>query len=227
MSETISENETAPFAGVANAFSPHEALAERLIAHATDSDDGSHDIAHILRVFRNAMRIHGAEGGDGAVLAAAVLLHDCVSVEKNSPLRAQASRLAAEKASTILMRLGWDEEKVEAVAHAILTHSFSANIAPETIEAKILQDADRLDAIGMVGAARCFYIAGRMGSGLYDLADPLAENRALDDKRFAIDHFPAKLFKLADGFQTAAGRALAGERHARLKTVLDLFLDEI
>lgn len=211
----------------ADAFSPYEQLAETLIPHATQGDDGSHDLAHIHRVFRNAMRIHGQEGGNGTVLAASVLLHDCVAVEKNSPLRAQASRLAAEKASGLLRDLRWGETDIEAVAHAILTHSFSANIAPETLEAKILQDADRLDAIGMVGAARCFYIAGRMGSALYDPEDPLAENRPLDDRRFAIDHFENKLFKLADGFQTQAGRHLAKERHERLQQVLTLFLDEI
>ncbi|MBW6420625.1 HD domain-containing protein [Rhizobium sp. XQZ8] len=209
------------------AFAPHEKLAESLISFATEGDDGSHDIAHILRVFKNAMRIHAVEGGNGRVLAAAVLLHDCVAVEKNSPLRNQASRLAAEKASGILARLDWEKADIEAVAHAITTHSFSANIPPETIEAKILQDADRLDAIGMVGAARCFYIAGRMSSGLYDPADPLAKERPLDDKAFAIDHFEVKLFKLADGFQTVAGRALATERHERLKHIRDLFLDEI
>jgi len=212
---------------IAVAFQPYRTLAEALIPHATEGDDGSHDIAHILRVFKNAMRIHAREGGDGRVLAAAVLLHDCVSVEKNSPLRSQASRLAAEKASGILTEMGWGKADIAAVAHAIAAHSFSANIAPETLEAKILQDADRLDAIGMVGAARCFYIAGRMGSGLYDPADPLAKERPLDDKAFAIDHFELKLFKLTDGFQTAAGRALAAERHARLKQVLDLFIDEI
>lgn len=211
----------------AEAFAPFEALAEALIPHATAGDDGSHDMAHIHRVFRNAMRIHAQEGGDGAVLAASVLLHDCVAVEKNSPLRAQASRLAAEKASGILRAQGWSDANIEAVAHAILTHSFSANIAPETLEAKILQDADRLDAIGMVGAARCFYIAGRMGSALYDPQDPLAKNRPLDDRRFAIDHFENKLFKLADGFKTEAGRQIAGERHTRLRQVRDLFLDEI
>jgi uncharacterized protein len=214
-------------ASLAPAFAPFEDLARTLIPHASEGDDGSHDIAHILRVFKNAMRIHHAEGGDGLVLAASVLLHDCVAVEKNSPLRSQASRLAAEKASKILADLGWTDADIQAVAHAVTAHSFSANIHPETLEARILQDADRLDAIGMVGAARCFYIAGRMGSGLYDPTDPLAQHRPLDDKAFAIDHFEAKLFKLADGFQTATGRALAGERHARLKTVRDLFIDEI
>jgi uncharacterized protein len=161
------------------------------------------------------------------LLAAAVLLHDCVAVEKNSPLRAEASRLAAEKAAGLLAGEGWSGEEVASVAHAILTHSFSANLAPQTLEAKILQDADRLDAIGMIGAARCFYIAGRMGSGLYDPLDPLGENRPLDDKAFAIDHFEVKLFKLADGFQTTAGARMAGERTERLRMIRAMLLDEI
>nr|WP_316653407.1 HD domain-containing protein [uncultured Gellertiella sp.] len=212
---------------LAQAFAPHQALAEQLLAHATTAGDGAHDPAHLLRVFRNAMRIRAEEGGDARILAAAVLLHDCVSVEKNSPLRAQASRLAADKAVTILRDLGWNEADCAAVAHAVLTHSFSANIPPETREAKILQDADRLDAIGMIGAARCFYVAGRLGLSLYDVMDPLADDRALDDRQFAIDHFPLKLFKLADGFTTATGRRLAAERHDRLKTVLDQLILEI
>ncbi|MCF6370647.1 HD domain-containing protein [Rhizobium halophilum] len=212
---------------IATAFAPYGALARSLLPHATEGDDGSHDVAHLLRVFRNSMRIHASEGGDAELVAAAVMLHDCVAVEKNSPLRAQASRLAAEKAKAILSALSWEEQRISAVSHAIITHSYSASIAPETLEAKILQDADRLDAIGMIGAARCFYIAGRMGSGLYDPSDPLAKARPLDDKAFAIDHFETKLFKLSEGFQTATGRALAEARHARLKHVLDLFLDEI
>ncbi len=212
---------------LSEAFAPFGPLAASLIGHATDSDDGSHDIAHILRVFKNAMQIHAKDGGDGRVLTAAVLLHDCVSVEKNSPLRHQASALAAAKASGILEGMGWASDDIAAVAHAITTHSFSANLAPETLEARILQDADRLDAIGMVGAARCFYIAGRLGSGLYDPLDPLAAHRPLDDKRFAIDHFETKLFKLADQFQTTTGRAMAAARHERLKMILSQFIEEI
>ena len=214
-------------ASLAAAFAPFEALAETLLPHAFAADDGSHDAAHLIRVWKNARRIQAEEGGDPRVLAAAVLLHDCVSVEKNAPERAQASRLAAEKATGLLTGLGWTEGDVETVAHAILTHSFSAGLVPETLEAKILQDADRLDAIGLVGAARCFYIAGRMASGLYDPLDPLAENRPLDDKAFAIDHFEVKLFKLADGFQTATGREIARERERRLRDFRDMMLDEI
>ncbi len=214
-------------ATLAAAFAPYETLAEQLLPHAFSGNDGSHDAAHLIRVWKNAVRIHGSEGGDLRLLAAAVLLHDCVAVEKNSPHRAQASRLAAERAFELLDGLGWRTMEITAVAHAIVTHSFSANIQPESIEAKILQDADRLDAIGMIGAARCFYIAGRMGSGLYDPLDPLAENRPLDDKAFAIDHFEVKLFKLTGGFQTAAGRALARQRQERLRAVLGMMLEEM
>lgn len=212
---------------LAAAFAPYEALAASLLPHATAEGDGAHDPAHIHRVFRNALRIQSEEGGEGRILVASVLLHDCVSVEKNSPLRSSASRLAAEKASALLEAMGWSAGDRAAVAHAVEAHSFSANIEPLTLEAKILQDADRLDAIGMIGAARCFYIAGRLGSGLYDMLDPLAENRPLDDKNFAIDHFPAKLFRLADGFKTETGRNLARERHQRLQLVLDQLISEI
>lgn len=211
----------------AQSFAPYEALAADLLPHAADTTEGSHDLAHILRVFRNAMRIHAVEGGEGRVLAAAVLLHDCVAVEKNSPLRAQASRLAADKAYGVLDALGWQVRDIATVADAILTHSFSANITPESLEAKILQDADRLDAIGMIGAARCFYVAGRLNSQLYDPADPRAEHRGLDDRTYSLDHFPAKLFRLADGFQTGTGAALARERHERLEKFYELFLEEI
>ena len=211
---------------LAAAFAPYENLAAQLIPFACESDDGSHDIAHILRVFGNAMRIMREEGGHGEVLAAAVLLHDCVAVEKTSPLRAQASRLAAEKACGLIRNMGWDEIDIAAVAHAITTHSFSANSSPETLEAKILQDADRLDAIGAIGVARCFYTGGRMNSLLHDVADPVGEHRPLDDMRFVLDHFPVKLFKLADGFQTEAGRRMAAERHARLVEFRRQFLEE-
>jgi uncharacterized protein len=122
--------------------------------------------------------------------------------------------------------MGWAEIDIAAVAHAITTHSFSANLPPETLEAKILQDADRLDAIGAIGVARYFYISGRMNSLLHDLADPAAEHRPLDDSRFALDHFPAKLLKLANGFQTEAGRRLAAQRHVRLVEFRRQFLDE-
>lgn len=212
---------------LARAFAPFEDLAEALLGEGAAGDDGSHDAAHLLRVWRNVLRLQAEEGGELRLLCAAVLLHDGVAVEKNAPHRASASRLSADKARDLLTRLGWALPDIDAVAHAILTHSFSAGLRPETIEARILQDADRLDAIGMIGAARCFYIAGRLGSCLYDPLDPLAEHRPLDDKAFALDHFEAKLFRLAANFQTASGRRMAGEREQRLRSVVDMLMQDI
>ncbi|MEN2471671.1 HD domain-containing protein [Burkholderia sp. GS2Y] len=210
------------------AFAPFQDLAKALLAHWNDANgDGSHDTSHLQRVWKNAAAIHAEEGGDAEVLFAATLLHDCVPIAKNSPLRAQASRLSAEKSRQVLKSLDWPDAKIDAVAHAVEAHSFSAGVAPTTLEAKTLQDADRLDAIGMLGVARCFYVAGRMGSALYDPVDPHASERALDDTRFAIDHFHTKLLTLASGFQTATGARLAKIRHDRLRRFLDEFADEI
>ena len=209
-------------------FAPYETLAQTLLAHGSaDGQDGAHDFAHLQRVWGNASAIAAEEGGDQEVLLAAALLHDCVAVEKSSPLRSQASRLAASRASTLLAELHWPVDRIEAVAHAIEAHSFSAGITPLSLEAKILQDADRLDALGMIGVARCFYVSGRMGRALYDPNDPSAQARDEDDQHFAIDHFRTKLLKLSSGFQTTTGRRIAQTRHERLQRFYDEFMAEI
>ena len=208
-------------------FHPYEELAAALLPHAVQHDDGAHDAAHLLRVWKNASAIQQVEGGDAQILVAAVLLHDCVAVEKDAPQRALASWLAAEKASRLLAKQGWPQTSVSAVAHAIESHSYSGGIKPESLEAKILQDADRLDSIGFVGVARCFYTAGRMGSALYEAEDATGETRALDDKKFALDHFYTKLLKLAGSFQTETGTRLARERDTRLRQFLENFRAEI
>ncbi|MGE8152961.1 HD domain-containing protein [Pseudomonas vancouverensis] len=211
-----------------NAFTPLQSLADRLLPHALEpSGDGAHDLSHLQRVWNNVRLLQAQEGGDLEVLLTAALLHDCVAVEKNSPLRSQASRLAAQKASQLLADMGWSDSKIAAVAHAIEAHSFSANIAAVSVEAKILQDADRLDSLGMLGVARTFYVAGRMGNALYDPQDPEAKDRAYDDTRFCLDHFQTKLLHLADGFQTLAGQRLAEVRHERLKGFLEHFKEEL
>jgi len=211
-----------------NRFAPFEDLARMLIPHThAEKIDGSHDVSHLLRVWRNVCAIRDDEGGDARVLVAATLLHDCVAVEKNSPFRSRASRLAAARASELLTEMGWDEESIASVAHAIEAHSFSAQITPRTLEARILQDADRLDALGMVGVARVFYVSGRMGRYLYDPFDPHATQRPYDDKNFAVDHFHTKLLHLADGFQTRTGASLAKVRHERLKRCLDELMEEV
>jgi len=208
-------------------FHPFDQLAATLLDAAGDDEDGAHDLSHIVRVWRNVKLIHREEGGDLEALAAAVLLHDCVPVAKDSPLRSKASLLAANEARLHLETLQWNPSRIDTVANAIESHSFSAGVAPTSIEGCILQDADRLDAIGLSGIARCFYTAGRMGSRLYDLADPEAKTRPLDDSRNALDHFPKKLLTLAGGFKTRKGQEIAKERHRRLDEFYRGMLSEI
>ena len=213
---------------IARKFAPHEELATDLMPHVIgNASDASHDLSHLLRVWRNVQKISEVEGGNQEVLVAATLLHDCVDVPKDSPMRSRASRLAAEKATTLLESRGWAKERTALVGHAIEAHSFSAQIAPRTLEAMILQDADRLDAIGYTGIARCFYVSGRLGRALYDPEDPDAANRTLNDLNFAIDHFKTKLLKLSGSFQTEAGQALAKIRHDVVEDFLSGFLAEV
>jgi uncharacterized protein len=210
-----------------NQFVPYEDLAREFLRFYQTKGDGAHDSSHLERVWRNAKAIQAEEGGDLEILAASVLLHDCVAVPKNSPLRGSASRLAAVEARTALTALQWENSRIQIVANAIESHSFSAGIAPTTLEGRILQDADRLDAIGFTGIARCFYTAGRMGSSLYSTDDPQGRTRPFNDSQFALDHFPLKLLTLADGFKTSSGRRIALERQRVLQNFYDGMLLEI
>jgi len=205
------------------------ALAAHAAAAETESQgsDGAHDASHLDRVWRNARAIMaGHPEADALVVLAACYLHDLVNVPKNDPRRSQASRLSAGLARTELRRLGFPEARLDAVAHAIEAHSFSAAIPATTLEARIVQDADRLDGLGAVGLARMFYIAGRMGSSLAHGSDPLGMARPLDDKAYALDHIPVKLARLPGMMQTAAGRRLAEERLALLEDFRAAFAGE-
>lgn len=212
---------------VSKIFSPCETVAARLLPYAFDIVDGSHDVSHLIRVWRNASAISQSKGGDLNVLVPAVILHDCVAVEKCSSLRSQASRMAAIRASGLLSTMEFSSDFILSVAHAIEAHSFSAGIEPRSLEAAILRDADRLDAIGAIGIARCFYVSGRLGRPLYDMTDPEAKARPLDDTAFAADHFAVKLMRLSDGMLTQTGRKLAVIRHERMQRFLGEFFAEV
>lgn len=180
--------------------------------------DPAHDPAHVRRVVANARWLAEAEGADLAVVLPAAWLHDCVVLPKDSDRRAEASRLAAERAGAFLREAGYPAALIPPVEHAIAAHSFSAGIPPRTLEAQVVQDADRLDALGAIGIARTLLLGGVMGKPLYDLAEPLPQTRAPDDKENVIDHFYVKLLKLAERMHTAAGRR-EGERRTRLMRV--------
>jgi uncharacterized protein len=189
--------------------------------------DPAHDISHVKRVVQNTVKLTGVEKGDQAVTIPAAWLHDCVSVAKDSPLRKQASKLAAREAVRFLGSVNYPENLLPAIAHAIEAHSFSADIEAETLEACIVQDADRLEAVGAIGIARCFLTGGSMGTPLYDPADPFSESRPPDDRRYTLDHFYCKLLGLADTMKTEAGRAEAVKRTEYMLAFLDQLGSEI
>ena len=189
--------------------------------------DPAHDISHIRRVVQNTRRLTEAENGNAAVTIPAAWLHDCISVAKDSPLRKQASKLAAQEAIRFLESVDYPPHLLEPIYHAIEAHSFSANIATETLEARIVQDADRLEAVGAIGIVRCFLTGGSLGTPLYDPSDPFAENRPPDDRRYTLDHFYCKLLGLAGTMKTEAGRAEAIKRTDYMHAFLQQLGSEI
>jgi uncharacterized protein len=192
-------------------------LRDRLRAIAAQEmvQDSAHDLAHLDRVWTNAQTIAKGEGSvDLPVLCAAAYLHDLVNLPKDAPDRARASALSADAARPHLAALGFDVQRIDAACHAIVAHSFSAGITPQTPEAAILRDADRLDALGAIGIARAFAVSGALDRALYHPDDPFAMHRAPDDGAFALDHWPAKLLRLPDGMATGTGREMARARIA-------------
>ena len=206
-----------------------QATLERWLEQHHSIDDGAHDIAHFRRVWKTAQQLNAAEGGTAneLILVAAAYLHDIVSLPKNHPERHLSSRLAARQASVILSELHFPEELIPAVCHAIAAHSFSADLPATTQEAKLLQDADRMEALGAIGLARVFYTSGRMQRAMFDPVDPLAQYRPLDDIAFALDHFFVKLYRVADSMQTASGRQMAQDRRRILERYVEDLLQEI
>jgi len=194
---------------------------------AAAASDAAHDQAHVRRVVQNATEFAQVEGADMAVVLPAAWLHDCVIVPKDSAQRPYASRMAAETAVTFLRSAHYPAQYLEAIGHAIAAHSFSAGIAPQTIEAKVVQDADRLDALGAIGMARAFMVGGALQRPLYEPSDPFCAHRPPDDAIATLDHFYTKLFKLAGTMQTAVGRQEAERRTAFMQTFLAQLATEL
>ncbi|MBE5251401.1 phosphohydrolase [Mixta mediterraneensis] len=174
-------------------------------------DDGAHDIAHLRRVWMSAQRIMAGSEANPLVVLTACYFQDVVNLPKNHPERHLASTYAAKETQRILQQdfIDFPAGLIDAVAHAVKAHSFSAAITPETLEAKIVQDADRLESLGAIGLARVFYTAGALNRPLFDNDDPLGKTRELNDIQWTLDHFQKKLLRLPDSMQTAAGRTLA------------------
>ncbi len=204
-----------------------EKLFEEKIKTIATSEDPAHDFLHFQRVVATAKKLCESEGAQLAVVAPAAWLHDFVIVPKNSPLREKASKISAEKAIEFLKGINYPEKYLESIGHAIEAHSFSANITAQSLEAKIVQDADRLDGLGAIGIARCFATAGLMKRSFYSEQDPFCITRPPNDKEFTLDHFFQKLFRTSETLQTHSGRKEGLLRATEMQRFLETFKREL
>ncbi len=182
----------------------------------------AHMLDHYERVHNLAMKIIKEEDlkVDVLVVGVAALMHDIGEMRSyESKLRhVEESVNIAEK---VLKNFGLSANKIKDIIYAISVHSFTkGHIKPETLEAQVLQDADRLDALGAIGIARCLMPSGAWGKQLYHYDDPFANNRKLNDKEYAIDHFYVKLLKLPSLMNTNTAKKMAQERVKILKEFL-------
>ncbi len=197
----------------------HDNLVESIRREAEKhySDDPSHDWLHAERVCKMCMRICEKEGGDPQVLVAAALLHD-VGIRYELEQGIDHSEKGAEIAGEILSRIGFQSEKIGTVLEAIREHRFRKGVKSVSIESRILQDADRLDAMGAIGVARTFSHGGRRRIPMYSNSRTTGST---------VDHFYEKLLKLKNSLNTETARRIAEERHAFMEAFLSRFLKEI
>jgi uncharacterized protein len=190
----------------------------------------AHDFQHILRVCRNAEIISKqGEGADLDIVLAAALLHDLVVYPKGSNKTINSADDSADIAKKILVEhTNYPVEKIEKIADAIRTHSYSKKLVPRTLEGKILQDADRLDAIGAIGIARTFIVGGNDNRSIYNPIDPFYEfDRELDDTQWVLDHFKKKLLILRNSMHTEVAKRIAEQRTAFIVLFLSQLRREI
>lgn len=186
--------------------------ALRKEVYARIQNDPAHDYSHIIRVYKNAQKIAKHEKANTRLVLAAVLLHDIVQFPKSDPRSKTTSEKSAILAKKILQKHDFSESEIVLICDAIRDHSYSRGKVPQTIEGKILQDADRLDALGAIGIARTFSVGGSEKRPLYHESDPFCRSRKPDDHFWTVDHFYKKLLLLEKKMNTKFGKSLAKKR---------------
>lgn len=203
---------------------------KQIISHVRETApiDVAHDLSHLCRVLSNVLQIFQQEGGDFDTLVAATLLHDLKNLPKSDAKSKSSSSLSAKHAGEFLRSIDFPKEKIPGIKDAILCHSFTVGLEPKTLEGKILQDADRLDALGAIGVARVFAVSGAMGRSIYHPKDPLGRSgRPMDDLNYSLDHFFRKLFTLADKMHTPTAQQMAYHRAEIMRQYLDVLEREM
>jgi uncharacterized protein len=199
-----------------------EIVEERLV-----SSEPAHDFGHVLRVVDNVQVLCEAEGGKRSIAHLSALLHELVNLPKNHPDSARSGELCALEASLLLKTTALESGVITEVCECIRVHSFSSGFEAKSLEAKILQDADRLDAIGAIGIARCFATCATMNRPFYDPRDPFCETRAPDDQQWGLDHFYRKLLVVQERLNTRTARLIAEQRTLFLLRFLKQFRSEL
>lgn len=198
------------------------------IAQEEIDNDPSHDFIHAKRVLENAKRIAEEEGGDLDIIIPAALFHDLIVYPKDSPKSKKEHKDSAEKARGILKELDdYPNEKIDDVCNAIRKCSFSKDIIPDKLEAKILQDADGLEATGAISVMRTYASTGQMGRKFYCPEEPIPEEREPDPMNYALDLFFTRLLKIKEKTYTETARKIAEERTKFLYDFIEEFKKEI
>jgi len=187
------------------------------------ANDPAHDFEHTMRVYKNAEKLAKKENANTKLVLCATLLHDIVSFSKSDKRSKKSSIKSAIKATKILKKYNFSKTEIKSVSDAIREHSFSQNKTPKTLEGKILQDADRLDAIGAIGIARVFAVAGSERRAFYNELDPFCARRKPNDQKWTLDHFYRKLLKLEKLMNTKAAKTEAKRR----TKILQIYLAEL
>ena len=196
---------------------------KKIVKSKLTKNDPAHDFEHIMRVYRNAERICKNENGNKKLILSAVLLHDVIKIKNRNDSALKSAQLSKK----ILKENYFLDDEITIIFNAIKEHSFSKGKLPSTIEGKILQDADRLDAIGAIGLARVFSFSGSNNRPFYDPKDPFSKNRNLNDNKWALDHFYEKLLFVEGKMNTKTGKLLAKKRTKILKNFLKEIKNEI
>jgi uncharacterized protein len=200
---------------------------QRIAKQSFDGARGSHDWEHTLRVFRLCRRIGSKEGADMDVLLVAAYLHDIGRGFQDASNGAVChAQKGVEIAIPIVSALPLTEKQKENIVHCVRSHRFRGNYAPQTIEAKILFDADKLDAIGAVGVARAFLFAGEVGARLHSPKMNVEEAAPYSKDDTGYREYRVKLSKVRDRILTKTGRELADERHDVMEQFFKRFIKE-
>jgi len=196
---------------------------KKIVKSKLANNDPAHDFEHVMRVYRNAERILKNENGNKKLILSAVLLHDIIKIKNRKDSALKSAKLSEK----ILKENHFLDDEIIIISNAIKEHSFSKGKIPSTIEGKILQDADRLDAIGAIGLARVFSFSGTNNRPFYDTKDPFSKNRPTNDNKWALDHFYEKLLRLEQKMNTRTGKSIAKKRTKFLKFFLKELKNEI